>query len=251
MLVVKAQESTSQNKFFEDGKSWLWAYYGYNNDGELEEHRYTETVIGDTVVEGRMAKKIMLGDSEGVPSNPLSYSIGYEEDGVIYNYGSHPENYDSICFYPLLDFNYNVGDSIFFNLIRTDEKYFMGEVVKDEIINVCGIERRKLTLGNKSGAFGCWVEGIGPSSGDLYLCLTVESSRRFGYHIVKCFQNGECIFTADDFLTSTDGIKDVEVSEKDATLSEDAQLYDLSGRKVTGTPRSGIYIKGGRKVLVK
>ena len=69
--------------------------------------------------------------------------------------------------------------------------------------------------------------------------------------MVKCFQDGVCIFTADDFLASTDGIKDVAVSEKDKALSEDASLYDLSGRKVTGTPRRGIYIKGGRKVLVK
>ena len=132
----------------------------------------------------------------------------------------------------------------------------MFEILNVETINVCGIERRKLTLWrNRSVALGYWVEGIGANTNDFYITLSnpfiSTSTGTYWSGIVKCFQDGECIFTADDFLTSTDGIKDVEVSEKDATLSEDAPLYDLSGRKVTGRPRSGIYIKGGRKFLVK
>lgn len=257
----KAQEPSSQSKFFEDGKSWLWA--GYHRVIQMDSTRWyfktdttywTETVVGDTIVEGRHAKKLLLGDSLGVPNEPHRYKIYLEENGAIYEYGSHPEKSDSLCFCPYMDFNLPVGYSVFHKSISGDT-YYLFDVMNVETINVCGIERRKLTLGNKSGVWGYWVEGIGADTNMAYMTIVIPpSSTTTGTYwsgIVKCFQNGECIFTADDFLMSTDGIKDVEVSEKDATLSEDAPLYDLSGRKVTGTPRSGIYIKGGRKVLVK
>ena len=256
---AKAQESSSQSKFFEDGKSWLWANIHYKLYGDStgwgfkrDTTYWTETVVGDTIVDGRHAKKLLLGDLAGVPEEPLRYKVYLEENGVIYRYRYHPENSDSLCFYPYMDFNLHVGDSIFYNSIfgHTD---FLFAVMNEETINVCGIERRKLTLGNKSWILGYWVEGIGANVQDCYMLPGRPISGSEGYHdlMVKCFQDGECIFTADDFLTSTDGIKDVEVSEKNKALSEDAPLYDLSGRKVTGTPRSGIYIKGGRKVLVK
>lgn len=242
---AKAQESTSQGKFFEDGKSWLWAGYRLKYPGGTEQFFWTETVVGDTIVAGRVAKKILVEDED-----EERYVVGWEDNGVIYGYGN-PEGTDSICFYPTMNFNLHVGDSTYVKFTSSGNPVFVAEVVNEEVINVCGIERRKLTLQTEDGYIGYWVEGIGANTYDFYLIPVYYSSMGYGYHLVKCFQNGECIFTEDDFLTSTDGIKDVEVSEKDATLSEDAQLYDLSGRKVTGTPRSGIYIKGGRKVLVK
>ena len=257
---AKAQEPSSQNKFFEDGKSWLWAHYHSTIYGEWLQYRKidttytTETVVGDTIVEGRHAKKLLIGDSLGVSKEPYRYKIYLEDNGIIYEYRGHPENSDSLCFCPYMDFNLPVGYSVFHKSIFGDT-YYLFTVINEETINVCGIERRKLTLGNKSGALGYWVEGIGADTNYVYMTLVIPpSSTMTGTYwsgIVKCFQKGECIFTADDFLTSTDGIKDVEVSEKNKALSEDATLYDLSGRKVTGTPRSGIYIKGGRKVLVK
>ena len=257
---AKAQEPSSQNKFFEDGKSWLWAHYHSTIYGEWLQYRKidttytTETVVGDTIVEGRHAKKLLIGDSLGVSKEPYRYKIYLEDNGIIYEYRGHPENSDSLCFCPYMDFNLPVGYSVFHKSIFGDT-YYLFTVINEETINVCGIERRKLTLGNKSGALGYWVEGIGADTNYVYMTLVIPpSSTMTGTYwsgIVKCFQKGECIFTADDFLTSTDGIKDVEVSEKNKALSEDATLYDLSGRKVTGTPRSGIYIKGGRKVLVR
>lgn len=243
--ITKAQESSSQNKFFEDGKSWLWAGYKLTHPGATEEYFWTETVVGDTIVTGRVAKKILVKNEY-----EERFVVGLEDNGVIYGYGN-PEGTDSICFYPMMNFNLHVGDSTFIKFTSSSEPVFAAEIVDEDIINVCGIERRKLTLKTEGGYIGYWVEGIGANTYDFYLIPVFYSSTGYGYHMVKCFQDGVCIFTADDFLASTDGIKDVAVSEKDKALSEDASLYDLSGRKVTGTPRRGIYIKGGRKVLVK
>ena len=35
------------------------------------------------------------------------------------------------------------------------------------------------------------------------------------------------------------------------TATSSAALYDLSGRRVTGTPTRGIYIQNGRKMVIK
>ena len=42
------------------------------------------------------------------------------------------------------------------------------------------------------------------------------------------------------------GIKGVVES-----VSADDKIYDLQGRRVNGQPRSGVYIKGGKKVIIK
>ena len=47
-----------------------------------------------------------------------------------------------------------------------------------------------------------------------------------------------------------DGIEDVE-DEGLRGWDEDADIYDLSGRKVFDTNRRGIYIQNGRKVIVR
>ena len=44
----------------------------------------------------------------------------------------------------------------------------------------------------------------------------------------------------------TTGIKGVVES-----VSADEKIYDLQGRRVNGQPQSGIYIKGGKKVIIK
>ena len=36
-----------------------------------------------------------------------------------------------------------------------------------------------------------------------------------------------------------------------ADEARDAVLYDLSGRRVQGNPRSGIYVKNGKKIIIK
>ena len=84
--MTKAQESSSQNKFFEDGKSWLWARHHYKLHGDSIGFYYkkdttywTETVVEDTIVDGHHAKKLLIGDSLGVPKEPHHYKIYLEE----------------------------------------------------------------------------------------------------------------------------------------------------------------------------
>ena len=42
-----------------------------------------------------------------------------------------------------------------------------------------------------------------------------------------------------------------EVTGADDASAQPAALYDLLGRRITGTPQRGIYIKDGRKIMVR
>ncbi len=49
------------------------------------------------------------------------------------------------------------------------------------------------------------------------------------------------------FVGETDDISDAVA---DGSISH-TQLFDLQGRRVEGQPRSGLYIRNGRKTVVK
>lgn len=46
---------------------------------------------------------------------------------------------------------------------------------------------------------------------------------------------------------NTETVKELEKVWQDAA---DETLYDLHGRRVNGTPRHGIYLRQGRKVII-
>lgn len=51
-------------------------------------------------------------------------------------------------------------------------------------------------------------------------------------------------------LSGDEGTTAIEMAET-ADEAHDAALYDLSGRRLQGNPRSGIYVKNGKKVIIK
>lgn len=86
-----------------------------------------------------------------------------------------------------------------------------------------------------------WIEGIGSMKhglvgmrGDLYGGAFRQ--------LVKCTQQGNIIYQYDD-ATSVQSIKELPI--------DDTPIYDLQGRRVMGTPRKGLYIQNGKKVIVK
>ena len=51
-------------------------------------------------------------------------------------------------------------------------------------------------------------------------------------------------------LSGDEGTTAIDMTET-ADEARDAVLYDLSGRRVQGNPRSGIYVKNGKKIIIK
>lgn len=120
-----------------------------------------------------------------------------------------------------------------------------------------GVSRRLLTLSNKLKL----LEGVGclNSKGMLLFYLnTVVSDKENEYQSdglylfagLSAFGGEQTIYSLSDEDIVINGIHQAGV-QHGGGRDADASVYDLSGRRVTGTPRAGVYIKGGRKIVVK
>ena len=95
-----------------------------------------------------------------------------------------------------------------------------------------------------------WVEGIGSQRYGIEPSSHEPSSQDNYSYFVSCYENGQCIFTAEDFTT---GLTETDVShckyDSSVINSHDGikQLYfDLTGRRLAAPPAHGLYIEDGR-----
>ena len=95
-----------------------------------------------------------------------------------------------------------------------------------------------------------WVEGIGSARYGIEADGLELSVRLPGIteYFVSCYDNGECVFTAEDFmkLAYTTDVKKVM-----SNVLRDEPFYDLQGRKLQRAPQRGAYILGGKKYIKK
>ena len=105
------------------------------------------------------------------------------------------------------------------------------------------------------------VEGVGyDQCGILGMFFGFAPSNYVRFE--ACYENGECIFTAADFYKPgiNTGIKSVNnepLGEQSETLATKGTqectmnnvLFDLQGRRIQGSPKHGVYILNGRKVM--
>lgn len=102
-----------------------------------------------------------------------------------------------------------------------------------------------LTLGYVDKPSAYWVEGIGTSREfflTLYLVPTDGGNLYVTPIMLACYENGECIFTKDDFHTMATSVQ----SAKEDTKGE-CELYDIVGRKVSKPGKGKVYISKGKK----
>jgi len=131
-------------------------------------------------------------------------------------------------FAALLNFNLSVGDI----------DGLSGRVVAVDKVTVNGITRKRITI-DRDGHLQYLVDGIGLS--DDYL----RSYEQCSYYTIlqSVTEQGSQIFATRDFILGTTGIK----AQHPNSISS-VTLHDLAG-KVVSTPRRGIFIKNGRKII--
>lgn len=157
------------------------------------------------------------------------YSTGYEEGGKVY-YGSDD--------HLLIDFSKHKG-----------EQTGPYTVYAEDSIEVRGERYRRMRLFDEAGYDKYYnyyyVEGIGAS---CCLAMNLEDSEHAKSEVTyleSCYDNGELVFTFDDFATAaTTGIGAVRWKR-----GKDGQRYDLSGRKLGNAPGRGVFIKDGKKYI--
>lgn len=207
-----------------DGKMWNWVSANYFS---MQKRNFTVAVVGDTIVDNLNCRRLCLF-YEGDPEK--YYYPAYEENGKLFFY-LNVGGAASL----LLDFSLHLGEKA-----AIGENYY---VLKEDTVEVKGYLRRRLALGREDeGIGGYWVEGVG-SDRDVWATLIDKHIGDYHY-MVSCYENGTCIFEADDFNASPTNILNIPLR------STDNVYYDLGGNVIfPPIERSGIYIKDGRKFI--
>lgn len=153
----------------------------------------TITVEGDTIVNGKNCKKLIVEHSPLIPVVYPKYIVAYEKDGKLY--WIDKEGKDNL----VMDMNLHELD-------YCDEDYLSFVVVEDFVI-VDGVKRKRLVIdsGASNGKYECcyyMVEGIGLSKDEFV--YTGLNGRGYFHRMLACYDNGKCIFSALDFTKDED-----------------------------------------------
>lgn len=207
-----------------EGRSWQCRDSSFMRGGS-----FTVEVAGDTLAYGYSCKKIRYKKSGYI-------ELALEENGRLYRLEPENENDQEVCNTPTLicDFNLNIGDTA-----------WEEEITKVDTIEVRGVKRRRISTDGDYWPRPIWVEGIGSYTDGWYSTMPRTVSHLFSY-IEACYDNGELIFTKDDFFAPsvTAGISNIE-----SAIKHNGQTYDLSDRRIDNPIAKGVYIKDGRKYV--
>ena len=185
-------------------------------------------MVGDSVINGVAYKKMCKEYTQDVPSgkNKCTYFAAIEKDRKVYSYS---EDGDVLYF----DFSLHEGDCV--------SSYPEYVVTNEETFEAKNRTYRRLVLNGY-----VWVEGIGSRSA-FEIIPEMESELAPPYiledYMVECYDNGELIFTKDDFYNTTTGIKNVTAEDQ-----KSADMYSISGVKIA-KPEKGMYIQNKRKYI--
>ena len=237
-----------------DGRSWVFRKKGTSSDPEME-----LTVKGDTILEYRPSK------------SELYYCVYwkvYRTDESIYGdknphyYGAMREQYHGVyCLMEgdtlpnkktLMWFNIYWKDPFPVNPNESNPELKQQAYATCDSVATCGHRYKRFTLelyqGGKpltpvpTGRFCHWTEGIGSDLGVMGgFTWDVADSLTF-----KVYDGNECIYDQSELYSLSEGI--TSVSSAPHTSSG---TYDLLGRRLSGTPRKGLYIRDGKKAVRK
>ena len=236
-FLMMAQEE--YEPFIVEGKVW---YYDYVTGVGTTRKSYTYKMYfnGDTIIGGKSCKYLI----EERPNTPL-YVTGacYEEDGKVWMIYRRLSNSPQPRL--LFDFSCHEDDTLT-NLYCWGDDSFKVEGV--ETVSSFGRERRLVSLSSvkyPQKSVGYWLEGVGSRYEMFDLWSAFAASVRFLY----CEQDGERI--ADQSSFGDAALETLDIHQATSHNKDDDSVYDLAGRRLSGIPDYGVYIRNGKKLVVK
>ena len=234
-----------------EGKRWNYIHYYLDDEGE---HRdpYSYVVKGDTIIRRQTYKKLWYQDE----NTERLVCLLYETGRSIYKSLDFGDNsYDMPLMRLFFDFGRDDFGRVFtWNAdMNTGNTNWMVYGIDDIMVN--GRQFRRYTCLQKYSEAGedlttieydddgvwhdVWVEGVGSAISGIedqnpFHEPPVRKPGEYTY-FVSCYEDGECIFTAEDFDIPS-AIKPVKSS-----VSKDMEIYDLRGRRLK-SPSKGINI---------
>lgn len=232
----------NRRRIEEDQEWWYKDYYAFE-DGRNEDFRMF--IKGDTITDLGWWMKVYRDNTVG--SVPVYVKAICDYGDAVYELSQ--DGVESLLF----DYTLNIGDR--YTPTGRDDRYL--EVIAKDIVISAGIPHRRLILQQYVNGvetdLTCWIEGIGSECGIDLPALWSDMDPKvinaqggmdyYHYHFTGCQKkDGTC------FYGETPGVKTTATAVRKPTTS--SPYYDLQGRKVT-QPKRGVYILGGRKVVVK
>lgn len=232
--LVKAQSTDyTYCPLFEDGKIWV-IVEKYYDSWIPDTITFQKTVTIDKATSEDNDNVWKVHDFSFNKKQSIDYNM-YEDDKSIYLYRDGFKQY-----YQHLDFNKNLDETI--NVIYYDETLAASyNVVKDEIINIKGYNRRILSISSEK--YGCpeyyWIEGIGAIN-DLIMSkfryAVISAPLLVDRTIKECYLNGKLIFSYEDLenYIRQSGVE--KTDNKTANIVEDNGYlsYGRDALEVTG-----------------
>ena len=231
LLLVSFAEAQEYRPMLTDGKEWHCFRRVALSDVDWDpngEWTYTIKVVGDSLINGVAYKKMCREYTQDVPSGEsrCTYFAAIEKDRKVYSY--HEEG--DVLY---LDFSLHEGDCV------TGNPEFV--VTNEETFEAKNRQYRRLVLNGY-----VWVEGIGCRNAfEIIPEMGIELAPPYILedYMVECYDNGEFIFTKDDFYNTTTGIENVTAEDQ-----KNADVYSISGVKIA-KPEKGMYIQNKRKYI--
>lgn len=243
LLCISTAGAEEYKPMLTDGKMWKCVTKGdHFNSGDAS---FTVTVVGDTIVNGKACKKLQY-DGETEFGKKIDYCrVAYEEDGKVYTkdlpfYFEYEDK-----FILVFDFNMHKND-------KTADDHTTVEAEDYVYVDGEKVHRVKFGITDRNGISPVWVEGVGPNTDFIlftpptYIPTTTGGSDID--YMLECYDNGKLIYTADDFLKGwdTNGIA-LPTAEKTAR----GNAYDISGKPTNAPHKGEIYIRDGKKQVMR
>ena len=226
--------------FVKEGKKWCFVTDD-SNAGHVQK-ALVFTMSGDTLISGKTYKKVYCLDEKLMATEEQYYCAVREGSDLVYLV--ELDDNEEILLYDFSRQNEVVNvtrHSCTFarlgghglNTYQYDPsivwEYPLYEVSGDEVL--------------QTHPLGFWIEGIGSVYGNPF-AKELYSELNNGY-VESCMEGDKYVYQIEWFAEPT-SIGRSKVSPRFLVPN----FYDLQGRRLTGEPSHGIYIKDGKKVLV-
>ena len=246
-ITIPETEPSGSPYLITEGLQWAKCYNYYPGDYRSVAYE----LRGDTIINGKSYKKEWSTDWEDLSHMELTGNFMREEAGKVYRKSKNSNEY--LWF----DYEANIGDTIFY------DDCFVKVIGHSDTTIVCnGVSRTykgvDVQVGSIFGSDTDYEYSLVPGYVDTF------------YEDLGLFRNGDVV--SDPSFLTTGGWIELLWLKRDGTMlyqqeegvlwrdntsikginadNPDAPYYDLQGRKVAN-PTRGIYIKDGKKVLMK
>lgn len=218
------------------GKSWTMAR-GHDEFTVSVERDTLISGVSCTILKSSEGKEYIVAEEQGRvyylpehlgPANPLLMAIpigGGTEDG--YKHVKRMEmSTGSIVSCPIAVRNEYLWTGSGINRLTVGGRAFSEYLFED----------------SEGEVVASWVDGVGAPDSRSWAVVMPEDFEPL--RMIDCRQDGEVIFTAEDFTYQS------SISEVTAPEAARRGIYDLQGRRVA-TPTRGLYIVDGQKRLIR